>query len=314
MMKQGITCRVLRVVLSAIPTYLLQVRRCVFYFNSSTISFRAMTSLGRSSNQTKRTISDSDSTAMPFTKITRTQTSSTQKTKTRPNANTQLPILTETTADQPWYNYFTKGDKLYETYMATEWGYTHEGDDIAHFEALSLEGAQSGLSWRTILYKREAYRRTFHGFDPVKVSRMTPEDVQRIVSHDRVSSNECVVRHRGKILSVINNAACVLNIQKNKGRFADYLWSFVDHKPILNHIALPNHSTSLLSMPSTSQESVAMSHELKKHGFKFVGPTTCYSLMQALGLVIDHPVNTPEWKMARERLRARPGGFQERYQ
>ena len=228
-----------------------------------------------------------------------------------------------TTTTQPWYTSFTKGDPLYDAYMSTEWGFSQEegGDDVdadavdaVHFESLSLEGAQSGLSWLTILRKREAYRRTFHNFDPVRVARMTAQDVQDILLQEGPPTT-IVVRHRGKIESVVNNANCVLQIKEENGAaaaaaagvgsFTKYLWSFVDHQPILN---CSIHRTAL----SKSPESETMSKDLKKRGFRFVGPTTCYAMMQAMGLVIDHPVDTPEWRAAKERLQARKGGYQER--
>jgi DNA-3-methyladenine glycosylase I len=213
----------------------------------------------------------------------------------------------ETEAGGPWHLAFTKGNADYEDYMANEWGFEKRGD-VALFEKLSLEGAQSGLSWLTILRKRENYRRTFHRFDPEKVASMDTSDVERIVNE---TGSETVVRHRGKILSVIHNAKCVLDMRSQAESSAgsqvldDFLWSFVDHKPILNRWALRG-------APSTSKESVAMSKALKKRGFKFVGPTTCYSMMQAVGMVIDHPVDTPEWKAAHERLQRREGGYQQR--
>jgi len=194
--------------------------------------------------------------------------------------------------------------------MANEWGFEKkQGGDERYFEKISLEGAQSGLSWLTILRKREAYRRTFYNFDLEKVAAMDETtDVERILAQEAADSTEIVVRHRGKIQSVIHNAKCILQIQKETGRsFAHFLWAFVDHKPILN---MADETTT--ANWSTSPESQAMSRELKKRGFKFVGPTTCYAMMQAMGLVLDHPVNTPEWKAARERLQARPGGYQER--
>jgi DNA-3-methyladenine glycosylase I len=213
----------------------------------------------------------------------------------------------ETEADGPWYHLFTKGNTDYEDYMANEWGFEKRGD-VALFEKLSLEGAQSGLSWLTILRKRETYRRTFHGFDPVKVAAMDASDVDRIVNE---TGSETVVRHRGKIQSVIHNAKCILNMRSNAESSTgtqildDFLWSFVDNKPILNRWALRN-------APSTSEESEAMSKALKKCGFKFIGPTTCYSMMQSVGMVIDHPVDTAEWKAAHERLLCREGGYQQR--
>ena len=212
----------------------------------------------------------------------------------------------ETQTGAPWYHVFTKGNTDYEHYMATEWGFEKRGD-VALFEKLSLEGAQSGLSWLTILRKRENYRRTFHHFDPVKVASMHTTDVERIVNE---TGSETVVRHRGKIQSVIHNAKCVLEMRSQAESSAsnqvldDFLWSFVDHKPILNRWTSRDR-------PSTSEASVAMSKALKKHGFKFVGPTTCYSMMQSVGMVIDHTVDTPEWEAAHERLQRREGGYQE---
>jgi DNA-3-methyladenine glycosylase I len=213
----------------------------------------------------------------------------------------------ETETSGPWYrDVFTKGNADYEDYMANEWGFEEHGD-VALFENMSLEGAQSGLSWLTILRKRENYRRTFQRFDPVKVASMDTLDVERIVSE---TGSETIVRHRGKIQSVIHNAKCILDMQSQAESSAgnqvldDFLWSFVDHKPILNRWALGGR-------PSTSEVSVAMSKALKKSGFKFVGPTTCYSMMQAVGMVIDHPVDTPEWKAAHERLQRREGGYQQ---
>jgi DNA-3-methyladenine glycosylase I len=254
---------------------------------------------------------------------TRTTTSTRATQRKRPVADgsprqrTREKPSVEPTANQAWYHFYAKGDPEYENYMATEWGFEKRGDQ-ALFEKLSLEGAQSGLSWLTILRKREAYRRTFHQFDPVKiVTKMdNEEEVGRILATTGESS-EVVVRHRGKIESVINNAKCLLNMREEEGEkqsadnsvekevFDDFLWSFVDQKPILNRFTLKD-------MPAKSEESEAMSKALKKRGFKFVGPTTCYALMQSVGMVIDHPVDSPEWKEARLRLQNRPGGYQER--
>jgi DNA-3-methyladenine glycosylase I len=213
--------------------------------------------------------------------------------------------------DKPWYYFFTKGDAEYESYMAKEWGYEKRGD-AALFEKLSLEGAQSGLSWRTILHKREAYRTTFHHFEPGTVATMTDDDVERILAQPTDSPRDVVVRHRGKIQSVIHNAKCLLEMRAEKESdtettevFDHFLWSFVNHKPILNRASPSNH-------PSSSSESEAMSKALKKRGFKFVGPTTCYAMMQACGMVIDHPVDSPEWQLAYKRLQARPGGYHDR--
>ena len=208
-----------------------------------------------------------------------------------------------------WYNEFTKGDETYNAYMANEWGYEKHGDQVL-FEKLCLEGAQSGLSWRTILNKREAYRKAFHGFNIERVVKMTSSDIDQLL-HSNKTGNDMIVKHRGKVDSVIHNAKRVQEllpvIQKEGYKdFSDWLWSFVDHKPILNHWK------RLSEMPSKTDESIAMSKALKKNGFKFVGPTTCYSLMQSCGFVIDHPANTKEWNAALDRLQKRKGGFQDR--
>jgi DNA-3-methyladenine glycosylase I len=254
---------------------------------------RTMATTTRSTAGSKRSSSESTSPAI----------ASTNKRRSVDGNDTR----NETEASGPWHHVCTKGNADYEDYMANEWGFEKRGD-VALFEKLSLEGAQSGLSWLTILRKRENYRRTFHRFDPVKVASMDTSDVERIVNE---TGSETVVRHRGKIQSVIHNAKCVLDMRSQAESSAsnqvldDFLWSFVDHKPILNRWALHD-------APSTSEVSVAMSKALKKRGFKFVGPTTCYSMMQAVGMVIDHPVDTPEWKAAHERLKLREGGYQQR--
>ena len=186
------------------------------------------------------------------------------------------------------------------------------------FEKLSLEGAQSGLSWLTILRKRDAYRSTFFQFDIDKVATMTPKDVQRILDtkpNSKSDTRSVVVRHRGKIEAVIHNAKRIQQMRKemaehgdsSDGLFDKFLWSFVGDKPIVN---ASWDGKKLSDCPSTSPESIAMSKALKDRGFKFVGPTTCYSMMQAMGMVIDHPVNSPEYLAAMKRLETRPGGFQ----
>jgi DNA-3-methyladenine glycosylase I len=213
--------------------------------------------------------------------------------------------------EKPWYHFFTKGDAEYNTYMASEWGFELRSD-VKLFEKISLEGAQSGLSWLTILRKRQAYRRTFHGFDPVKVATMTEDDVNRILAEQPDDTRDVVVRHKGKIESVINNAQCILKMRAEEenatdaehGVFDKFIWSFVNDQPIVNRIG------SVKDAPTRSVESEAMSKALKKRGFKFVGPTTCYAMMQAAGMVLDHPKDSPEWQQAYQRLQNRPGGFQ----
>lgn len=216
-----------------------------------------------------------------------------------------------TKSDVPWFHFFTKGDEEYNKYMSTEWGFEKRGDE-ALFEKISLEGAQSGLSWLTILRKREAYRRVFSNFDVDKVALMDDDDVERIVAEESDGDpRSLVVRHRGKIQAVINNAKCIQQMRQEEPDQSDvfdkFLWSFVDNAPILN-----SWSGDLKQACSNSDESAAMSAALKKRGFRFVGPTTCYSLMQSVGMVIDHPIGTPEYTAATKRLKKRPGGFQDR--
>ncbi len=177
---------------------------------------------------------------------------------------------------------------------------------------MSLEGAQSGLSWLTILRKRDAYRRVFHGFDIDKVAAMTTSDIDRILAEeDKANPRNLVVRHRGKIESVINNAQCIQRlVMENPDKadvFDEFLWSFVKDQPILNQ-----HwdGSSWSNAVTQSKESQSMSKTLKSMGFRFVGPTTMYAMMQSCGMVIDHPVDSPEWHAAVDRLKKRPGGYQ----
>ena len=167
-------------------------------------------------------------------------------------------------------------------YHDDEWG-SPQRDRIRLFEKLSLEGAQAGLSWRTILNKREGYRECFAGFDPVKVARFTPARVEKLMLDARI------VRNRAKITSVIDNARATLRLEHELeradiGDFSDYLWSFVDGEPIVNQW---QHVSEVPAMTDTSK---ALSTDLKRRGFRFVGPTTMYALMQAMGMVNDHVV------------------------
>jgi DNA-3-methyladenine glycosylase I len=154
-------------------------------------------------------------------------------------------------------------------YHDTEWGYPVD-DEFRLFEKLCLEGFQSGLSWRTILAKRENFRAAFHGFDFNKVARFTERDVARLLK------DEGIIRHRGKIEAAINNARCAREMVKAEGSLAAFLWRYEADRN-----ARP-------STAATSPESTALSKELKKRGWKFVGPTTIYAFMQAMGLVNDH--------------------------
>jgi DNA-3-methyladenine glycosylase I len=162
-------------------------------------------------------------------------------------------------------------------YHDDEWGVpTH--DDAALFELLTLEGAQAGLSWRTILNKRVGYRAAFGEFDPATVARYTARDV------DRLLGDAGIVRHRGKIESTVDNAQRVLEVQDEHGSFDAYVWSFVDGAPIVGTWQ------RLAELPSSTPASTALSRDLKRRGFRFVGPTTVSAFMQAAGLVDDHVV------------------------
>jgi len=158
----------------------------------------------------------------------------------------------------------------YMAYHDTEWGYP-EGDDRALFEQLCLEGFQSGLSWRTILSKRDAFRRGFANFEPAKVARFGEKDVLKLLG------DAGIVRHRGKIEAVINNAVRALEMIEREGSLGAYLWRF----------EAPKGAPSTLGA-STSAQSEALSKALKKLGWKFVGPTTVYAFMQSVGMVNDH--------------------------
>jgi DNA-3-methyladenine glycosylase I len=174
-------------------------------------------------------------------------------------------------------------DPLMVEYHDCEWG-VPQHDRIRLFEKLSLEGAQAGLSWRTILNKREGYRACFAGFEPAKVARFTDARVEKLMLDARI------VRNRAKITSTIDNAKAVLRLERERakagdGDFADYLWSFVDGEPIVNR------RKRLSDLPATTELSTALSKDLKRRGFRFVGPTTMYALMQAMGMVNDHAVD-----------------------
>jgi DNA-3-methyladenine glycosylase I len=168
-------------------------------------------------------------------------------------------------------------EALMVAYHDDEWGVpTH--DDATLFELLTLEGAQAGLSWRTILHKRDGYRAAFGGFDPVQVAAFTERDVERLLG------DAGIVRHRGKIESTVNNAQRLLEVQREAGSFDAHVWSFVAGAPIVGRWE------HLGDLPSSTPESVALSKDLKRRGFRFVGPTTVYAFMQAAGLADDHVV------------------------
>lgn len=167
------------------------------------------------------------------------------------------------------------GNELYENYHDTEWG-VPSFNDTHLFEMLILEGAQAGLSWITILKKRDGYRKAFDKFDAKKIARYSAAKIEKLLM------NPDIVRNRLKINAAIINAQCFLDVVKEYGSFSDYIWRFVNHKPIVNK------RKSLADVPVTTSESDAMSKDLKKRGFKFVGSTICYAYMQAVGMVDDH--------------------------
>ena len=170
-------------------------------------------------------------------------------------------------------------EPLYVHYHDTEWGVPLRGDDHALFERITLEGAQAGLSWITILRKRENYRAAFDGFDPLKVARYDETKVAELLA------NPGIVRNRLKIASTIANARAFLDVQEGFGSFDNYLWGFVDGKPI------QNAWERLSELPAETELSRKLSKDLLKRGFRFVGPTICYAMMQAIGMVNDHTVD-----------------------
>ena len=175
------------------------------------------------------------------------------------------------------------GFDQYIEYHDNEWG-VPVYDDRVHFEFLILEGAQAGLSWSTILKKREGYRKAFADFDPVKVSKFTDARLEKILL------DPGIVRNKLKVYAAVNNAKRFLEVQKEFGTFSDYIWGFVGGKPMVNK------RKSLSEVPATTKESDALSKDLIKRGFKFVGSTVMYAHMQACGLVNDHLVDCWKYK------------------
>jgi len=174
-------------------------------------------------------------------------------------------------------------NELAVRYHDEEWGRPVH-DDRVLFEFLILEGAQAGLSWNTILQKRENYRKAFDGFDPARVARYDRRKLQQLLR------DPGIVRNRLKVSSAVENAKAFLRVQEEFGSFDRYIWQFVDGKPIVNA------RKSLKQVPASTAESDAMSKDLKKRGFKFVGSTICYAFMQAVGMVNDHVVNCHFYK------------------
>jgi DNA-3-methyladenine glycosylase I len=171
-----------------------------------------------------------------------------------------------------------EGDPLYVAYHDDEWGVPVH-DDRQLFELLTLEGAQAGLSWSTILRKRDGYRRAFAGFDAQAVARFGQRDIARLLA------DEGIVRNRLKVESAVTNARCTLEVQEQLGSLDALMWSFVGGEPKVNRWR------TVAEIPAETAESGAMSKELKRRGFRFVGPTVCYAFMQAVGLVNDHVVD-----------------------
>ena len=166
-------------------------------------------------------------------------------------------------------------DPLYRRYHDQEWGIPCR-DDQRLFEMLTLEGAQAGLSWLTVLRRREGYRRAFDGFDPAVIASYDQAKVESLLQ------DPGIIRNRLKVASTISNARAWLELQAEHGSAADWLWGFVDGEPVLNHWATP------AQVPATTPTSDALSKALKQRGFKFVGSTICYALMQSVGMVNDH--------------------------
>jgi len=164
------------------------------------------------------------------------------------------------------------------TYHDVEWG-VPQHDDRKLFEFLILEGAQAGLSWTTILNRRNGYREAFCNFDANLVSKLNQKDIEKLIQ------NPSIIRNKLKINSAINNAKHFLKIQKQFGTFDKYLWGFVNYKPIENKFK------TYSDLPAYTELSQKLSTDLKKHGFTFVGPTICYAFMQAIGMVNDHTAN-----------------------
>ncbi len=165
-------------------------------------------------------------------------------------------------------------------YHDQEWGRPQKDDQVL-FEFLILEGAQAGLSWRTVLQKREGYRTHFCGFDPHRVAALGAPQI------DAMLADPGVIRHRGKLESAVKNARILLELQQKYGSFAHYIWQFVDGKP------LQGQRQSMAQIPAESAESQQMSKDLKRLGMRFVGPTICYAYMQATGMVNDHVLECP---------------------
>ena len=194
--------------------------------------------------------------------------------------------MPKTIARCPWGD----GSPRYTAYHDQEWGVPVH-DDRVFFEFLILEGAQAGLSWSTILNKRDGYRDAFADFDPARVARFDARRVNRLIA------DPGIVRNRLKIQSSVSNARAFLALQQECGSFDRYIWSFVGGKPIRNRWRSPSE------VPASTPESDVLSRDLKRRGFRFVGTTIIYAFMQATGLVNDHLVACPRWREVQQTSR-----------
>ncbi|HLR14522.1 MAG TPA: DNA-3-methyladenine glycosylase I [Bacillota bacterium] len=189
-------------------------------------------------------------------------------------------------------------DPLYITYHDEEWGplYTDgfPHSDTYLFEMLTLEGAQAGLSWMTILKRRDAYKQAFAGYDVEKIATFTEEDEQMILT----STN--IIRNQLKVQSVIQNAKAFIRVQEKFGSFQNYIWDFFNQQQRINHFN--NHE----DVPAWTEESKAWSKDLKNRGFSFVGPTICYAFMQAVGIVFDHTIQCEQYKQMKKMYTKEP--------
>jgi DNA-3-methyladenine glycosylase I len=187
--------------------------------------------------------------------------------------------MSEISSRCPWCEI----NDLERHYHDTEWGVPETNDNVL-FEFLILEGAQAGLSWDTVLKKRENYRALFAGFDPQKVARFSPADEARLLT------NAGIIRNRAKVASAVTNAKLFLDVQAEYGSFARYVWAYVGGKP------MQNEWQHMREVPASTPISDALSKDLKKRGYKFIGTTICYAYMQATGMVNDHLTTCPRYK------------------
>ena len=189
----------------------------------------------------------------------------------------------------PWIG----NDPLMKEYHDKEWGQPLF-DDTKLFEFLILEGAQAGLSWKTILHRREAYRKAYQGFNPAIVAQFSASDVERLLASNHSNPTDNIIRNKRKIETSITNAKLFCDIQAEYGSFSNYFWGFTQRKQIVNHF------NSLSDVPAQTELSQKISRDLKKRGFRFVGATIIYAYMQAVGMVNDHLTSCPHHQSLQE--------------